>query len=427
MKAKITANPDDAYWKQVNFTLNQLEGLVAGYDGDPTYAKSPNDLTVHPIYMLQLAGDVEDLEAKFKRPPHLISRAFGSGHCSAFIKLLDSNEDLLFSHVTWTSYSTMLKMQKRYSFKLCKSSNPGHTVTLSGYPGTLASNEDFVLTSAKLAILETTISNYNESSFKFITPTSVLTWIRSQVAHRSANTAVSWAKTFARFDSGTYNNQWSIVDYKKFSPHKPLPSTGLLHVLEQLPGLIKHSDLTHILAAKKYWASYNIPYFSSIFNRSGSWKFVQKFGDWFTYEGNPRALIFARDQSTVADMKTLRKLMRSNDYQHDPLSRCNCTPPYSGENAISCRSDLNPPNGTYPFPALGFRDHGATDMKATNVSLMATQLFEGISGPTYDPLPIFDWNTTPLKENVSHIGQPLQFRFPPVVHRWPSRPNSLHY
>uniref|UniRef100_A0A0M3IVM4 Phospholipase B-like n=1 Tax=Ascaris lumbricoides TaxID=6252 RepID=A0A0M3IVM4_ASCLU len=135
MKAKITANPDDAYWKQVNFTLNQLEGLVAGYDGDPTYAKSPNDLTVHPIYMLQLAGDVEDLEAKFKRPPHLISRAFGSGHCSAFIKLLDSNEDLLFSHVTWTSYSTMLKMQKRYSFKLCKSSNPGHTVTLSGYPG----------------------------------------------------------------------------------------------------------------------------------------------------------------------------------------------------------------------------------------------------------------------------------------------------
>uniref|UniRef100_A0A0M3IS46 Phospholipase B-like n=1 Tax=Ascaris lumbricoides TaxID=6252 RepID=A0A0M3IS46_ASCLU len=272
--------------------------------------------------------------------------------------------------------------------------------TVTSVVGTLASNEDFVLTSAKLAILETTISNYNESSFKFITPTSVLTWIRSQVAHRSANTAVSWAKTFARFDSGTYNNQWSIVDYKKFSPHKPLPSTGLLHVLEQLP------------------------YFSSIFSRSGSWKFVQKFGDWFTYEGNPRALIFARDQSTVADMKTLRKLMRSNDYQHDPLSRCNCTPPYSGENAISCRSDLNPPNGTYPFPALGFRDHGATDMKATNVSLMATQLFEGISGPTYDPLPIFDWNTTPLKENVSHIGQPLQFRFPPVVHRWPSRPNS---
>ncbi len=54
---------------------------------------------------------------------------------------------------------------------------------------------------------------------------------------------------------------------------------------------------------------------------------------------------------------------RSNNFKNDPLSRCDCTPPYSGENAISCRSELNPKNGTYPFAALGFRDHGATDMK----------------------------------------------------------------
>jgi hypothetical protein len=33
--------------------------------------------------------------------------------------------------------------------------------------------------------------------------------------------------------------------------------------------------------------------------------------------------------------------------QHDPLSACECTPPYSGENGISARSDLNPANGKY--------------------------------------------------------------------------------
>ena len=54
---------------------------------------------------------------------------------------------------------------------------------------------------------------------------------------------------------------------------------------------------------------------------------------------------------------------RYNDYQHDVLSRCNCTPPYSGENAISARSDLNPANGKYPFGALGHRQHGGTDAK----------------------------------------------------------------
>lgn len=54
---------------------------------------------------------------------------------------------------------------------------------------------------------------------------------------------------------------------------------------------------------------------------------------------------------------------RYNDFQHDPLSKCACSPPYSGENGISARSDLNPANGTYPFGALGHRSHGGTDMK----------------------------------------------------------------
>lgn len=56
-------------------------------------------------------------------------------------------------------------------------------------------------------------------------------------------------------------------------------------------------------------------------------------------------------------------LCRYNDFQHDPLAKCNCTPPYSGENGISARSDLNPANGTYPFSALGHRSHGGTDNK----------------------------------------------------------------
>ena len=56
-------------------------------------------------------------------------------------------------------------------------------------------------------------------------------------------------------------------------------------------------------------------------------------------------------------------LFRYNDFQHDPLSRCNCTPPYSAENAISARSDLNPADGKYPFGALGHRQHGGIDAK----------------------------------------------------------------
>jgi len=322
---------------------------------------------------------------------------------------------LFFSHVTWTSYSSMLRLQKLYKFKQCI---PGHTTAFSGYPGTLPSDDDFVLTSSGLAVTETTIGNNNKDLFRFVTPATVFTWIRSQIANRLAKNGREWALIFRKYNSGTYNNQWTIVDYKLFQPGQPLPQQGLLYVLEQLPGFVQHADLSTFFEGQGYWPSYNIPYFDGIFNMSAAWPNVKKYGDWFTYEKNPRALIFRRDQDTVVDMDSLQKLMRYNDYKNDPLSRCDCTPPYSGENAISCRSELNPKDGKYPFGALGFRDHGATDMKATNSEMMKSLKFRAISGPTYDPLPVFDWRTTVLKDTVRHFGQPNEWRFGPVVHTW---------
>lgn len=41
--------------------------------------------------------------------------------------------------------------------------------------------------------------------------------------------------------------------------------------------------------------------------------------------------------------------MRYNNYTYDSYSKCDCDPPYSGENTISARSDLNPASGRYAF------------------------------------------------------------------------------
>ena len=67
--------------------------------------------------------------------------------------------------------------------------------------------------------------------------------------------------------------------------------------------------------------------------------------------------------SYVYNIFLVCNLCRYNDFKHDPLSACNCTPPYSAVNAISARSDLNSVNGTYPFPALDHQLHGGIDMK----------------------------------------------------------------
>ena len=208
-----------------------------------------------------------------------------------------------------------------------------------------------------------------------------------------------------------------VIDYKQFKPGQPIRD-GLLWILEQLPSLIEARDMTDTLRGQSYWPSYNCPYFPSVFNLSGQPALVDKYGDWFTYDRTPRALIFARDESKVKDLDSMIGLMRYNHYQTDPLSRCEaCNPPYSAENAISARNDLNPPNGTYPFPALSHRSHGGTDCKVTNHVMMMSLDFVAIGGPTFDPLPPFRWSTSDFR-NLSHVGQPDLWNFAPIQTTW---------
>lgn len=51
-------------------------------------------------------------------------------------------------------------------------------------------------------------------------------------------------------------------------------------------------------------------YFEEIFNASGNPELVKKYGDWFTYDKNPRAQIFRRNQTLVRDMDSMVRLMR---------------------------------------------------------------------------------------------------------------------
>jgi len=78
----------------------------------------------------------------------------------------------------------------------------------------------------------------------------VLEWMRNVVANRLSSTGKEWTDLFKRYNSGTYNNQWMIADYKLFKPGKPLPDKNLLWVLEQIPGYIHADDQTPFKEAK---------------------------------------------------------------------------------------------------------------------------------------------------------------------------------
>jgi hypothetical protein len=88
---------------------------------------------------------------------------------------------------------------------------------------------------SQLVSQETTNNVYNASLYSAVTPQTVLVWMRVIVANRMANSGSEWTSIFAKYNSGTYNNQWMVVDYKQFTPGKPIqPNT--LWILEQIPG-----------------------------------------------------------------------------------------------------------------------------------------------------------------------------------------------
>lgn len=418
---QIVKHPDSLYWYQVRLALLQLKGLEDSYNDELSFPVGSISFNPFGFLLFQMGGDLEDLESALNKSSE--TRPLGSGSCSALIKLLSNNQDLLVSHDTWNTYQSMLRIIKKYNFPFRISPSgkeliPGATQAFSSYPGSIFSGDDFYILSSGLVTLETTIGNSNPALWNFVQPTgTVMEWIRNIVANRLAVTGKEWADWFSQYNSGTYNNQWMIVDYKRFAPGKA-GAIGLFVVLEQIPGMVVYEDKTEELMKNGYWASYNIPYYANIFNASGCNELVDKFGPWFSFDKNPRAQIFRRNHTMVTDIESMIRLMRYNNFKEDPLSKCEgCDPPSNGENTISARSDLNPANGTYPFGALRQRQHGGTDMKLTSYQMFHEYGMMAVSGPTWDQVPPFQWSTSPYKD-LLHMGHPDEWKFNPIKVIW---------
>ncbi|XP_037521639.1 putative phospholipase B-like 2 [Rhipicephalus sanguineus] len=195
------------YWHQVYLVLQQLNGMEDGRVADSRhYFSSEFHINVTTTLLLNLHGDVQDLERVLKR--RVLSRAVGEGSCSALVKLLPGNKDLYFAHNTWTKYSSMLRILKK--FRLPYRHTPdscaniaGHTTTFSSYPGRIFSGDDFYLISSGLATMETTLGNENDDLYRTVKPQSVLAFIRNLVANRLAENGHEWTEIFSWYNSGT--------------------------------------------------------------------------------------------------------------------------------------------------------------------------------------------------------------------------------
>jgi Phospholipase B len=421
LRTNAEKNPTgSSFWRQISNTLAQLDGLRDGYNGACADSSSSpcvsGNLTELDFYGLTASGDLETLLGLYKHTADEAAHARARSRvlssvswnaqqldCSGFVKFERSHthQPLLYTgHSTWTHYFSMYRMWKVYMTAFQEDAGiASQHVSFSSRPGYLDSKDDFYsMPDSQLVTLETTNSVSNRTLFHlYVTPESVLTWMRVIVANRLGADGQEWTQYFSTLNSGTYNNQWMCVDYSRTD----VGDTGLLWVAEQVPGFVEAADLTAHLERETYWPSYNVPFFKKIYDVSGYPGVAAANGKGPAYLSAPRAKIFGRNQTDVTDLESMKLMMRYNDWQHDPFSLG------LAGNAVASRFDLG-------GPAAKQQAFGAIDSKVVGVEdVTRSGHVHAISGPTCVQQPVFAW--TPQFNHTYHVGLPEKYDFAWIV------------
>jgi hypothetical protein len=180
----------------------------------------------------------------------------------------------------------------------------------------LISTDDFYVLGQGMAMIQTSLNVLNTTIYNELTPKSLLAWQRVRLANAMATTAPEWAAIFAQDNSGTYNNQYIVIDLNKYNQATGTTSEGakvLLNdtvwLIEQMPGLVAAADQTNLLQTQGYIPSYNLPFYNSIYDKSG---YPAHFKE-NPYSTAPRALIFKAEAPKVTTVGEMEALMRYND------------------------------------------------------------------------------------------------------------------
>ena len=380
----------------------QFKGLRDQYNSEVEAEKKIDDIEFN---IMNSFGDLFDIKEKYNRPSfekmtkeEIYDYFLLNNHCSALFKTKCDLSDIFFGHNSWYYFNMMSKIFKEYNLNFNDRSINAHNVMFSSYPGSIVSNDDFYLTSKGLIVIETTNMNYNESSYDLITEESLLCWQRVQLSNRMAKTAKEWTEIFSQFNSGTYNNQYMVLDTKgvKFGQYPQINSSSLM-IIEQMPGMIEINDVTDHLKFG-YWPSYNVPFGKNISENANITNTIKSKPDrkmeiYSEYNSCSRANIMRRDQNKVTDIESMKDFMQYNDYKNDPFSNGEPT------ESVSARGDVREKN-----PIC----YGAFDTKLGSVKELKENKTKTIylySGATKQVKPLLNFNSEGCK-NVKHIGIP---------------------
>lgn len=430
----------DPFWHQVHLYSMQLKGLEHGFKLGVERSRGEYEIPSEDFIWMNAFPDLAELEQKFNGT---MTNGFGyskiNSFSSAFVKILPDSKKLILAHNTGRMFQSMQRILKKYQFHYHKTSAqnspevPGQIISFSSYPGVLFSQDDFYSVSNsrdkvgknQLVIAGCAINNNNFELWNYINSTGkVLLGPRVMSANRLATSGHSWGITLVRYNSGTGNKQWIVVDYthpffyksrRHHLRHSQRKPKGLLWIWEQYPGNFEFSDQTHLLYKKTYWAAFDgLPFHEALIT----------LGNLKTKDKDHTSLIsdlFEQKHTTATDVLSTLALMRSNWFSENGVDET------QKSISVATRADLSESD---PYPA------GAIDTKVICGNFTELE-FRAVSGPSlgytlhdysdddiendvvnyrkkFQP---FQWSLSKFS-GVFHVGQPDAWHFNEVTVKW---------
>ncbi len=193
-------------WPRIDPEYQQeLQGIAEGLN-----ARTGSALDVYDIVALNAFEEVPDYyvpwlekQQKVQNPANLKS----PGNCSAFVATGSWTKDgqIVIAHNNWTNYMNGERWRIIFDIK----PKNGYRILMDGFPGVIASDDDFGLNSDGLMVTETTITQFEgwDSNGK-------PEFMRARKALQYGGTIDEYTKIMLDGNNGGYANDWLLGDRK---------------------------------------------------------------------------------------------------------------------------------------------------------------------------------------------------------------------
>lgn len=141
-------------------------------------------------------------QTKAARPPKA-----GGDHCSAFVATGSYTKDghIVMAHNNWTSYLQGARWKIIFDIVPQK----GFSMLMDGFPGVIASDDDFGVNSAGMMITETTITDFRGWDVN-----GKPEFVRARKAMQYGDSIDNYVKIMLDGNNGGYANDWLLADRK---------------------------------------------------------------------------------------------------------------------------------------------------------------------------------------------------------------------